>query len=368
MTVNWYIVYAVALGSAFTCSVILTAIVRRFAIRYNYVDNPGHRKVHVEPKPLLGGTAIVASFYLVLGVGVSVALTAADFGWPWVQDHIVQFLGDEVLLKLVGIFAGGLIIFVLGLVDDIKVLNPEKKLVGQVVAAGVLVGCGIRLELFIDNVWISSAITMFWVIMMTNSLNFLDNMDGLCGGISVIAAISFFLCALPHGETFICAMLMVFVGSVGGFLFHNLNPARIFMGDAGAMFCGYILATVAIVTTYYSPQADTTRAVVVAPLLALGVPIFDTCSTVFIRWRKGESIMKGDKRHFSHRLVFLGMTQHQAVEFIFLVAAVNGLGAALLHQVDRMGAIIILAQACGIFSLIVLLMNAGIARDGSELP
>ena len=369
MTINWYIVYAIALASAFAISAVMTSVVRRFAIKYNYVDNPGHRKVHIEPKPLLGGTAIVASFYLVLGAGVVTALLTGGLGWPWLQDNVVSFLGEEeLLLKLAGIFAGGLIIFILGLVDDIKVLNPEKKLIGQIIAALVLVSCGIRLDLFIDNVWVASAVTMFWVIMMTNSLNFLDNMDGLCGGISFIAAVSFFLCALPHGETFICAMLMVFAGSVAGFLYHNLNPARIFMGDAGAMFCGYILATVAIITTYYTPDTDSTRAVVVAPLLALGVPIFDTCSTVFIRWRKGESIMKGDKRHFSHRLVFLGMTQHQAVEFIFLVAAVNGLGAALLHQVDRMGALIILAQACGIFSLIVLLMNAGIARDGSELP
>lgn len=368
MNVNWFIVYAVALGSSFITSAILTSVVRAAAIRWNFVDNPGDRKVHVEPKPLLGGVAIVVSFYLVIGIGVAAALGAAGFGWDWAQLNVVSFLGDDVLRKLVGIFAGGLVIFVLGLIDDIRVLNPERKLIGQIVASVLLVGCGIRLDMFIDNVWITGAVTVFWVIMMTNSLNFLDNMDGLCGGISVIAAFSFFLCALPHGESFVCALLMIFAGSVAGFLFHNLNPARIFMGDAGAMFCGYILATVAILTTYYTPDSESTRAVVVAPLLALSVPIFDTLSTVFIRWRRGESIMKGDKRHFSHRLVFLGMTQHQAVEFIFLVAAVNGLGAALLNQVNEMGAIIILGQALGMFCLIVLLMNAGIARDGSQLP
>src|SRR5690606_8086853 len=114
------------------------------------------------------------------------------------------------LLKLFGLFVGSLIIFVLGVIDDIYVLNPEKKLVGQVIAALVLVGFGIRLDLFLGDVWLSSLVTIFWVIMMTNSLNFLDNMDGLCGGISVIAALSFFLCALPSGETFICVLLMVF--------------------------------------------------------------------------------------------------------------------------------------------------------------
>ncbi|MFP6596735.1 MAG: MraY family glycosyltransferase, partial [Candidatus Hydrogenedentota bacterium] len=212
------------------------------------------------------------------------------------------------------------------------------------------------------NVGISSIVTMFWVILMTNAMNFLDNMDGLCGGVSAIAAISFFLCVLPHEEYFICALLMVFAGSVTGFLYHNLSPARIFMGDSGAMFCGYILATVAVLGTFYSGTISS-RAAVAAPILALSVPLFDTLSVVFIRWRKGESIMKGDKRHFSHRLVELGMTPRQAVEFIFLVAAITGLGGSLLSQVGAMGTVVILCQTVGIFLLIVLLMIA--RRDAS---
>jgi UDP-GlcNAc:undecaprenyl-phosphate GlcNAc-1-phosphate transferase len=136
------------------------------------------------------------------------------------------------------------------------------------------------------------------------------------------------------------------------------------MGDAGAMFCGYILATVALLGTFYTGEGGS-RVAVAAPLLALCVPLFDTLSVVYIRWKRGESIMKGDKRHFSHRLVELGMTPRQAVEFIYLVAAVAGLGAALLPQVGTGGTIIILAQTAGLFLLIVLLMQAGArkARD-----
>lgn len=367
MSVNWYVVYAVCLGSAFLFSVVLTALVRRVALRYGFVDQPGERKVHVEPKPLLGGVALVTTFYLGIGVGLSSALFAGGMGLGWIQTHVVAFLGDDTLLKLLGIFAGGIIIFLLGVIDDIVMLNPEKKLVGQILAAGVLVASGVRLDLFIDNVWVSSGVTILWIIFMTNSMNFLDNMDGLCGGISLIAAFSLFLCAVPDGETFVAATLMLLAGSVGGFLYHNLNPARIFMGDAGAMFCGYILATVAVTMTFYTPDTES-RAAVIAPVLALSVPIFDTASTVFIRWRKGESIMKGDKRHFSHRLVNLGMTQTQAVEFIFLVGAVNGLGAVLLREVGWVGAVIIVGQACGIFSLIVLLMNAGPRKNGLNAP
>jgi len=248
-------------------------------------------------------------------------------------------------------------------VDDLKALSPEIKLVGQIAAAGALVLSGMRVELFVlSNAWVSGFVTIVWVVMLTNSLNFLDNMDGLCGGVSVIAALSFFLAVQPHEQLLVRIILVVFAGAVAGFLYHNLSPARIFMGDAGAMFCGYILATVAIMGTFHVAETPS-RIAVAAPLLALSVPLFDTASVIYIRWQRGESIMKGDKRHFSHRLVDLGMSPRQAVEFIYLVAAVTGLGAALLSQVGRAGTLIIIGQTVGVFLLIVLLMNAGI-RNG----
>ncbi|MDZ4857826.1 MAG: MraY family glycosyltransferase, partial [Candidatus Hydrogenedentes bacterium] len=191
-------------------------------------------------------------------------------------------------------------------------------------------------------------------------------MDGLSAGVSAIAALSFFACVLPSNQTFVCVLLMVFAGSVAGFLYHNFSPARIYMGDAGAMFCGYILATVAVLGTFYSASATPSRVALVAPVLALSVPIFDTISVVYIRWRNGESIMKGDKRHFSHRLVSIGMTPRQAVEFIYLVGAVTGLGAALLPHVDFTGTLIVMAQALGLYLLIVLLMNSGNHGDAQR--
>jgi UDP-GlcNAc:undecaprenyl-phosphate GlcNAc-1-phosphate transferase len=158
-------------------------------------------------------------------------------------------------------------------------------------------------------------------------------------------------------------MLMIFAGSMGGFLYHNLSPARIFMGDAGSMFSGYFLASVAIMGTFH--VADTpSRIAIAAPLLALSVPLFDTLSVIWIRLRVGHPIMRGDKRHFSHRLVDLGMSPRQAVYFIFLVAGVVGLGGALLPLLDQKGTLIILAQTVGVFLLIVLLMNAGKRGNG----
>jgi UDP-GlcNAc:undecaprenyl-phosphate GlcNAc-1-phosphate transferase len=383
MQLNWYLIFAVALVESFVLAIILTELVRRLAIRWNILDNPGHRKMHSSPVPLLGGIAIFATFNGVILINLGLLLQAQNFGLEWMETHVLDYLGDDARRKLLGIFAGGAIIFILGVVDDIKALSPEIKLVGQIAAALVLVLSGVRLDFFIAagldglpifeslsdsaranlTVGISGLGTMLWVVMMTNSLNFLDNMDGLCAGVSCIAALSFFLCLLPTEQYFVCVMLMVFAGSMAGFLFHNFSPAKIFMGDAGSMFSGYILATVAVLGTFFS-GSDASRVAVAAPLLALCVPLFDTFSVIYIRWRSGESIMKGDKRHFSHRLVELGMEPRKAVDFIFLVAAVTGLGGAMLSRVDRLGTVIILAQTAGVFLLIVLLMNAG--RNSGE--
>ncbi|MFA6242512.1 MAG: MraY family glycosyltransferase [Candidatus Hydrogenedentales bacterium] len=366
--VNWYSIFAYALGVSFVISLILTHFVRIFAIRWKVLDHPGERKMQKQPVPLLGGVAIWVTFNLVIGIHV-LALTAMHgFGVEWIQLNVLSFLGSgtEAAIKLSGLFAGGAIIFILGVFDDLVALRPEMKLIGQIAAALVLVLSGIQVDFLNEYPLLAAAATIFWVVMMINAMNFLDNMDGLSAGISIIATLSFFACILPSGQTFICVLLMVFAGSVAGFLYHNFNPARIFMGDAGAMFCGYILASVAVLGTFYAHETTPSRIALAAPLLALSVPIFDTLSVVYIRWRRGESIMKGDKRHFSHRLVELGMRPHHAVEFIYLVGAVTGLGAALLPHVDYAGTMIIIAQALGVYCLIVLLMNSGKKRENND--
>ncbi|MCH7909550.1 MAG: undecaprenyl/decaprenyl-phosphate alpha-N-acetylglucosaminyl 1-phosphate transferase [Candidatus Hydrogenedentes bacterium] len=377
MSQNWYLIFSYALLESFIIAICLTGLMRVLALRWGIVDQPGDRKMHSEPVPLLGGVAIYLTFNIVILLNLGLLMLATELGFVWLQENVWSFLGPPTLRLLFGIFAGAFIIFLLGIVDDIKILSAEVKLVGQVAAALILVVSGIRLDIFLEPIigglplidrlsetqfqWfligVSGLVTIIWVVAITNAANFLDNMDGLCGGVSGIAALSFFLCVLPQQEYFLCVLLMVFAGSVAGFLYHNLNPARIFMGDAGSMFCGFILATVPVLGTFYTPSSPS-RIAVAAPLLALSVFLFDALSVIVIRIRNGESIMKGDKRHFSHRLVELGMTPRQAVEFIFLVAAVTGLGGALLSQVGVSGTLVILAQTTGIFLLIVLLMNA----------
>lgn len=363
---QWQIlIYAYALALTFGTSVVLTACMRRVAIRHNLLDRPGAHKKHEEPVPLMGGVAIVASFFLVALTHIAVFRVARWLGAPGLEQGVLDFLGEGTEIKVAGILAGALTVFILGVVDDFKALSPMPKLFGQIGAALMLVASGLRIEAFVlSNFWLSALVTVFWVVMLTNSLNFLDNMDGLCGGVSVIAALSFFLAVHPD-ETLVRLILMVFAGAVGGFLYHNLAPARIYMGDAGAMFSGFLLATIGLLGTFHSESTESPIAVA-APLFALAVPLFDTITVVFIRWRAGVPIMKGDHRHFSHRLVRLGMTRSQAVEFIFLVAAVVGLGGALLSQLSAYGTGIIIAQTVGVFLLIVLLMNAGRKKNGES--
>lgn len=358
-----YLIYFYAFGLTFAVGMLLTAVMRRLAWRFNILDHPGERKVHQTPMPLMGGVAIVVAFFFVIVAHIGVFYSLRLAGVPGPEQYTLQFLGEGARSKVLGVLCGALMVFVLGVIDDLRALSPPTKLIGQIGAAAILVASGMRIEAFIfSNFWVSVIVTIFWVVMITNSLNFLDNMDGLCAGVSIIAALSFFLAVNPN-ETLVRVMLMVFAGAVGGFLYHNLSPARIFMGDAGSMFNGFMLATVSLLAVFHGEQTRSPIAVM-APLFALAVPIFDTLSVVYIRWRAGVPLMKGDNRHFSHRLVRLGMSKQQAVEFIFLVAGVVGLGGALLPQLSRYETAIIIAQGVGMFMLIVLLMKASQAAKG----
>jgi UDP-GlcNAc:undecaprenyl-phosphate/decaprenyl-phosphate GlcNAc-1-phosphate transferase len=354
---NWYLISAYALAISFLLSAVLTEVMRRLAHRWRFYDHPGERKLQKEPLPLLGGVAIFLAFTIVLGGHLFILMTARPLGDEWLESNVFAFLGEDVRWKLAGVFVGGSPDVPARDRRRLECVDARKKLVGQIIAAAVPVFAGVRLDMFNPYVAVSIVATIFWILLMTNSLNFLDNMDGLSAGISVIAAFSFFACVFPQNQTFVGVLLMVFAGSVAGFLFHNFNPARIIMGDAGALFCGYFLAVVAVLSTFHVADGVAYSARLFAPILALGVPIFDIVTVVLIRWRHGESIMKGDKRHFSHRLVRMGMTQRQAVEFIYLVAAVTGFGAALLPRVGTLGSVMIICQAVGVFLLIVLLMN-----------
>lgn len=367
MLPNQYIIFSYLLAVSFILSLALTVAMGKLARRWNILDHPVGRKAHREPTPLLGGAAIFLSFYGVLAFHLVLLLLLRPYGPEWVENKLLALLGEDGGVKLAGILLAGALIFVLGVIDDLHVLSPWMKLVGQIATVSLLVAFGLRIRVFIFNDPISSSLmTIFWCVLIINSMNLLDNMDGLSGGVSIIAAATFFLCVQPYDTHFMVRVLLViFAGSVGGFLYFNLPPAKIFMGDSGAMFNGYFLATVAVVGTFHM-EGVSSRVSVAAPLMALSVPLFDTLSVMYIRWRNGDSIMLGDKRHFSHRLVEVGMRPPMAVYFIYMVAGLVGLNGALLPKLDLYGTIISIAQTAGIFLLIVLLMNAGKSNGANQ--
>jgi len=362
----WWLVYICTFVISMVVSAVLTPVARAASVKLRVYDYPGERKLQDKPMPLLGGAAMLATFIVVTSVSLLVLRVSkgASFAPGWVREEILAFLGSAVYMKLLGLFGGAVIVFILGLVDDVRHLSPGLKLFGQIAAGLVLVLSGIRLELFIPNAVLGGILTVFWIVLMTNSMNLLDNMDGLAAGVTGIAAMVFFLAVAPLGQTFTSVMFLMVAGTMAGFLFYNFSPAVIYMGDAGSMLCGYMLASLAVLGTFYEPGSSPTRIAVIIPLLALGVPLFDTLSVIYIRMKNGESIIRGDKRHFSHRLVQFGMTERQAVVFIYLVAVVVGLGATLLSTLGVVGVVIVIAQAVGVFAIVGLLMASSRRRHG----
>jgi UDP-GlcNAc:undecaprenyl-phosphate GlcNAc-1-phosphate transferase len=250
---------------------------------------------------------------------------------------------------------------VLGLVDDARKLDWRFRLAVQVlVAVAVVFGRGWKLTLFLDWPLATALVSVLWIVGLVNSFNFLDNMDGLSAGVAAIAAaiLGVVMLLVPEGasgqpQLFVAGFLFLLVGALAGFLLHNRPPARIFMGDAGSYFVGYLVAVTTILATFSASGLP--RHAIFAPLCVLAVPLYDTVSVVWIRLRAGRSPFEGDTNHFSHRLVALGLTKTQAVLTIYLTTAACGLGALVLHQVNVAGAITIALMVACLLCVIAIL-------------
>ncbi len=339
-------------------SLSLTPLSRKIALKLRILDIPEDRKLHKEPKPLLGGTAIYLAFNLTIIVNIGIVLLFKSS--PWIEGLLPPEIADKLAgvgiryKQLAAIFIGGTFIMLLGLIDDIRRMSARLKLAGQLAAALFLIGSGVRASLFMTNAYLSWLITLLWIIAITNAFNLMDNMDGLTAGVAFISSILFLAVSLQQGQFLVSAILAAFVGSILGFLKYNINPASIFMGDAGSLFIGYTMGTLTILNTYYTPSSRTFLPVIM-PILILGVPIFDTLSVICLRLKNKQSIFTADKRHFSHRLLRLGMTQKQAVSFVYLVTFCVGINALLLTSLSLSGAIILLSATLSIFGIIIFL-------------
>jgi UDP-GlcNAc:undecaprenyl-phosphate GlcNAc-1-phosphate transferase len=358
----WSLIYAYVFCLSLLLSLSLTPWARRLAIKFKILDYPGERKLQDKPIPLMGGLAIFLAFLVAIIVNILILLIIKSN--PGFLNLLPSVLGSiltrnlprlfNVLPQLIGILLGGIVILLLGLIDDIRGLRPETKILGQVMVILPLITLGVRITLFIPNFYISGLITILWMVAIINAFNLLDNMDGLTTGVGLIACFMFFIVTSQQHQTFTSIVLIALAGALLGFLRYNFNPAKIFLGDAGSMFIGYMLAVLTITASYYR-EGLPTHLPVVMPILILAVPIFDTLSVISIRIKRKEPIFGADKNHFSHRLVALGFSQRGAVLLIYLISFCLGITATLLTQVNISGAIVIFIQAALILCIVALL-------------
>lgn len=350
---------------AFVISVVTTGFVRRYSESWGLVDNPNARKVHKTPTPLGGGIAIW--FGVIFPVAIAQVLITNEATRSWLEG----LLPDAVAIHLDGfvarsrtmwvILAGGTVLSLMGLIDDLKNLPWQPRLLLQFLVAAGLVWFGVSATVFVPVPLVGQAVTVLWLMILINAFNFLDNMDGLSSGIAFVSAVIFSIVMLTSvGEPrwLVAGVLLILAGSLAGFLVFNWSPASIFMGDSGSYFIGLIMGSMTIVGTFYESQQS--RHVILAPLFVLAVPLYDFCSVLWIRVREGRSPFHADKKHFSHRLVEIGLRPSRAVLTILLATLTTGLGALLLYEVRGWsGAMIIAALVFCVLAIIAILETVG---------
>jgi UDP-GlcNAc:undecaprenyl-phosphate GlcNAc-1-phosphate transferase len=356
--------------STFIFSLILTAVVRKLAVGIGFVATPKGDRYHRDIVPLGGGIAIFATIFVVLLAGVAVVKFLMvpgrlDFLGESVTIHTFGFL--EKAGKLLFVLFGLLILHLLGLWDDIKGLGPFTKLAVQfAVAFGLAFFADVRVELFITSRIITSLISAFWIVLIINAFNFLDNMDGLSAGIAVLVSLILLSVTAAGGQVFISALAIVFIAALLGFLTFNFPPAGIFMGDAGSMVVGCLVALLTLRTTYYHEAHNGQWYAVFMPLLVMAVPLYDFISVTLLRISQGKSPFVGDTQHFSHRLKRRGLTEKQTVLTLYLATLCTGLGATFLSQVEWTGAILIFLQTVMILAIIAVLEAFPGRREGND--
>lgn len=336
---------------ALAISLPLTGLLVRLGHRFGTYDtagSAGHAKAGLRRVPNTGGVAIFAGLALPLAAGLLlVGLGVPDFvtsRFPELAEHLPGI--TQQTPPALTLLACLTILHVLGLVDDRRALGPWVKL-------AVMLGCAAamtlvthsRLLMFLDahvgGAWLSIAVTILWITLVTNALNFIDNMDGLCAGVTTIAGACFLAATLLDGQWFIAATLALLVGASLGFLAFNLPPARIFMGDGGSLVLGFTLAFLTVRTTYYDPDAAGGWYGVLMPLAVLAVPLYDFASVSLVRISQGKSPFLGDQQHLSHRLVRRGFTKPAAVGLIYSLTAITGVSGIVLGALEPWQAILV---------------------------
>lgn len=336
---------SIAFAIALTASFGLTWPVRQFALYAGFVDQPSARKVHLRPMPLLGGVAIYAGFVIAVAVTVPVAMR----------------------MEVVGILVGATLLAITGILDDSGKLHHQVKLfISMPLAAGILIAAGVRAEVFSQilggrtGALIDILLTILWVVGITAAFSILDHMDGLCAGVAATATAFFTLSAALNGQRLVCILAAAALGAALGFLRWNFAPAKIFMGDGGAMFLGFLMATLGLKLRPASahPAVDW-----IVPVLILAVPIFDTTLISISRSRRGMlPFTSPGKDHTAHRLSNLGLGHKRAVLAIYLLGFVFGALALAMPRLPRLEIITL----CGLLLVVAAIAVVALERSPFE--
>ncbi len=320
--------FAAAFAGALLTTLLGVPLWRRWCLRAGLVDDPGQRKIHDQPIPLAGGLAVLTGILLPVVAGAVLLklgmVTIASAG-------LVVHGFDRRAHELVVLGLGAVVITWLGWLDDKHELKPLAKFAGQlIVALAVAVACK-RITLFVHSEVFSYVVTVLWLLTVMNAFNFIDNMNGLCGGLGAIGAFFFAFIAARNGEYLVALTGYLMVGALLGFLPHNFPQARVFLGDAGSHLVGYLLAVLAVLPHFYTRQNPHPLAVL-TPLFILAVPLLDLAQVSLFRTWNRKPFRIGDTNHLSHRLVHAGLSRTQAVVVLWLIAAASGMAALAFER------------------------------------
>ena len=349
MQYDLYIKVGIAVAAAFVISFAATPIVKSFANRVGAIDVPkDSRRMHTHPIPRLGGLAIFLGFLL------SVVLFA------------------DISREVQGILLGSVVIVIVGVIDDIVPLPALVKFVVQILAALIAVYHDVVINIITNPVfwgatdylifgYFSVPVTVLWIVAITNSVNLIDGLDGLAAGVSAISSFTMMIIAIVVADANVAVIMAALAGSCLGFLPYNRNPAKIFMGDTGALLLGYVLATVSIIGLFKLYAVIS----FVIPFLVVGLPLFDTVFAFLRRILSGRSPMSADRGHFHHRLIDMGFNQKQAVAIAYAISGILGLCAVVIATNGEIQAIILLA-AFFVAAVIAVFVMKGTGRHSEE--